>query len=184
MTRKELIKAATAAKGKLTGHLAECAECRDYVLMLRSLNATNRLPLADAPKAWIDRAAALAQSEGALKRTARILADLIFDSWTVPHPVGVRGETATDQRRLQFETPELTFDLHAERRDTDWAFVAQTSGTEVEMTGLKAGNKTVVPDSGGMYQWSSKRPPKKISLITERAVIDLPELVWKRPQKK
>ena len=172
------------AKGKLTGHLADCAECRDYVLMLRSLNATNRLPLADAPKAWIDRAAALAESEGALKRTVRILADLIFDSWTVPHPIGVRGQTATDQRRLQFETPELTFDLHAERRDTDWAFVAQASGTQAEMTGLKVGNKTVVPDSGGMYQWSSKQPPKRISLITERAVIDLPELVWKRTHKK
>jgi hypothetical protein len=152
--------------------------------MLRAFNASNRLPLANAPRAWIERAMKLGQKETVSKRTVQILAELVFDSWTVPHPVGVRGEAVTDNRRLRFECPEIIFDLHAEHGDSEWAFVAQAIGSGAEVTKIRIGRRTIVPDGAGIYQWSSNRPPKKLSLVTEQKVIDLPELIWKRRTTK
>lgn len=184
MTRKEILKAALADGDEFTGHLAECPQCREYVLMLRAFSASNRIPLPEAPKAWIERAVNLAQKEGIFKQAVRTLAELVFDSWTIPHPIGVRGEAASDNRRLRFESPHLTFDLHAERRGRNWVFVAQAIKAKTGVNAIRIGGKALMPDSSGIFQWSSKKPPQKISLVTGQEVIDLPKLLWKNPQTK
>jgi hypothetical protein len=176
------------ALGKATpesGHVAECAECREWIGMLKSFYMGDREALPDAPKSWIDKAVALAKNQHSLKDRILSIAQKIFDSWAMPIPAGVRGESLFDTRRIRFQAPEgMVLDLQAEFRNHQWEFIARIIGGREPGIILKVGKATINTDDAGFFQWSGKRPPRKIVILSEKSLIELPEIKWVRPRLK
>ncbi len=182
LDRNQLVTAARQRQLTENAHLTECTECRELVELLRSFDCAGRLHLPDAPNAWVERAIALIAGQKRLQRIQSLVARIVFDSWTMPQPLGVRGESVESDRRIRFETDRIRFDLRAERQEKGWAFVAQVKGHAT--VAIHADKKEYLPDSAGLYQWSGTRPPRHITLRADEFVIELPELSWKRPQSK
>lgn len=183
LTRQELIQAAQQQEVSKNGHVAECVECRELIELLRVFQVAGKLHLPDAPAGWTERAVAIGQGHSLGEKVRATVARLAFDSWAMPQAVGVRGSSVESDRRLRFETSELLFDLRAEQQAKGWAFVAQVrkAGTPVV---ILADKKKLLPDHTGLYQWSSTRPPRKITLRSDDMVVELPELTWKKPQSR
>jgi len=184
LDRKELIKAAGKSGSALKGHLAECQECRQAVLMLREYGFSGNLPLANAPEGLIQKAISLAEKPAGLRKTIESIATLIFDSWLMPEPVGVRGQGAIENRRLRYKGDEITFDLRGEHQKSGWSFVAQASGSLPSSTILSADKLSLYPDKHGLFQWQSPKPPRHLLLRSGDKTIKLPEIIWRKPQKK
>jgi hypothetical protein len=171
-----------ARTAKVSKHLAECPECREAAELLRRFHVAGKLPLAEPPNGWVERAKALAVRHSASGVVAQLVARLVFDSWTAPHPVGVRGAGGLGHRRMRFESKALALDLRAEKTREGWVFVAQLLGAEAPLPQLKANRRVLSPDANGVYQWSSSLPPRNISLSTNDLTIEFPNLSWKTPR--
>lgn len=186
LSRKELIKAARKNGFPETGHLANCEQCRDEILLLREYNMVNQKPLPNAPQAWIKKAIDIAGEVGAGQRIKHLLAKVVFDSWQMPYPVGVRGEQSLSDRRIRFEAKDIGLDLRAEKYEGSWSFVAEINGENIAGSEviLEADKRKYIPGKTGLYQWSSKRAPKNIKLHSRNSIIELPELKWQKPRKK
>jgi hypothetical protein len=186
LSRRELIEAAKTEELPKSGHLAKCRQCRDEVQLLREYDMANQKPLPNAPRAWIKKAIDIAAGMGAGEKIRRLLARVVFDSWQTPYPVGVRGEEALSDRRIRFEAENISFDLRAEKYEKNWAFVAEVSGRDIAGSDLilEADSKKYIPGEGGLYQWTSRRAPKKILLHSRNSIIELPELKWQKSRRK
>ena len=182
LTRPELIQAASTQGVTANRHLLDCPVCSDLVGLFRTFMVVGKLHLPDAPIGWIDKAAALATTATAADRIKTLVARLVFDSWAMAKPLGVRGESVESDRRIRFETDALRLDLRAEKQSQGWTFVAQIKGTSDSPIRIEADRQKLLPDSAGVYQWSGSRPPRKITLRSDEFVIELPELLWKKPQ--
>ncbi len=182
LSRNELIALARRQPDSANQHLRECAECREAVELLREFDLAGRSRLLDAPIGWIERAAALAQKQHSFEKIRKAVAALVFDSWAVPQPIGVRGQTAVSERRLRFEGDRIAFDLRAEKLPGEWAFVAQVTSGSLPSTNftLSVEKKELVSDTGGFFQWTAGRPPKRILLRSDDIEIEIPELSWKK----
>lgn len=180
--RKELIALARKQTGSTNEHLSECDECREAVELLRKFDLAGHSRLQDAPPGWIDRAAALAQKQPALEKIRKAVAALVFDSWTTPQPVGVRGQATVGERRLRFEAEQFAFDLRAEQLPEEWSFVAQVTSKSLPSSSfaLSVEKKEMTADTAGFFQWTAGRPPKKILLRSDDTEIEIPELSWKK----
>lgn len=180
LSRKELIALARKPQVEPNQHLETCDECRAELELLRAFQVAGRPKLQEAPRGWVERAAALALRKSPLAQLKKAMAALVFDSWAAPQPIGVRGAASTAERRLRFETEQLTFDLRAEQLVDEWVFVAQVSTESKSLTGysLSAQKQIVTADKTGLFQWTSKRPPKKIILRSEDTEVEVPELSW------
>ena len=182
LNRKELIEAAKKRKIPKSGHLAECQECRNAVQLLGTFPVFGALPLNDVPKAWIDKAVSIMKNSEISYNIKNIKAKLVFDSWTTPQVIGVRGGNSTCDRRLRFKAETISFDLRAEKREKIWMFTARASGDDI--TGdtliMTIGKQKFQADKSGIFEWQASRPPKKITLQTDDCTIGLPELLWKK----
>jgi len=155
------------------------------VEFLRTYAVAGAIPLPDAPVGWIERAAGLARKPKPLEKIRQTVARTVFDSWLAPLPVGVRGSTAVDHRRLRFRAGRITIDLHAERHGQTWKFLVQAAGINRgrEKVMLTVGRKKLYPDALGLYQWSSPRPPIRLVLHLERREVILREIRWTHRRK-
>jgi len=181
LTRKELLKA--ARKEVFYKHLEDCPECREAVELLAEFSVAGNIPLENPPEGWIAKAVAIADS-GSQTRKKR-LAKLVFDSWAVARPVGVRGSTSVMDRRLRFESKELLFDLRAEKKKSGWSFIAQVHslGGRFKHSRIQVGRDIIDQDAAGIFQWSSPRPPKRIHLLVNDSSIEIPEILWRKNPK-
>ncbi len=179
-----MIKAAKDKKGRLAGHLAICDECQQAVSILRSYDLAGYLPLSSAPEGLVQKAISLPIESGRFQSAVRSIAKIVFDSWLMPQPVGVRGQGSLENRRLRFAGNKLTLDFRAERLKDGWSFIAQTSGTSDLPTMLKADNNELYPDQHGVFQWQSVKPPRRMCLRSHGQILKLPELTWRKPRKK
>jgi len=186
MNRKELIEAAKKKKMPSSGHLSDCRECQEAWLLLKNFPVYGQSPLNDAPKALIEKAVSIIQKAGIQNKIKNIKAKLVFDSWTSPQLAGVRGNNSISDRRLRFETKDLSFDLRAEKREKIWIFTARAAGTNIEYNSLtlSAGKQNFQADKSGIFEWQTARPPKNIGLHTDEFSIELPELSWKKQRSK
>ena len=114
----------------------------------------------------------------------RLKAHLTFDSWLATQPIGVRGTGSTEHRRIEFESQGRVLDLRAERSKAGWVFVAQLSGVSGADNLLVCGRQTIWQDDNGFFQWTSARPPRKISVQIDTETIDLPDLKWTKPSSR
>lgn len=185
-TRKELILAARGAGTIANAHIAECNWCRLYFELYSIFPLAGELPLASAPHAWIEKAIAIAGKSPKDSPFQSLIARLSFDSWAMPIPEGIRSAGVSEERRVCFEVSGKTFDLRAEHRQNRWDFTAKItdkSGIPANWA-VKVGNVEYSPDLDGFYQWSSVRPPKKISLLSDKSEIETPEITWKKSRPK
>lgn len=183
-TRDDLLKIIKNPQLKPKGHLAKCESCRQMLELLRRYSFVGQLPLNNAPEGWIRNAISIAEKPGLMEKAKGKLIELVFDSWLAPEPVGVRGAAAMEHRRLRFEKSSITFDLRAEKHKDGWQFIAAAGGTERQGRHLRVDKKDYFPDNSGIYQWSSVKPPRKIELIVDEQLFELPELKWKKTGKK
>ncbi|TFH64652.1 MAG: hypothetical protein E4G91_05145, partial [Candidatus Zixiibacteriota bacterium] len=167
--REELIALARKPSGSANQHLSECAECREEVELLREFNMAGHARLPDAPAGWVERAAALAQTQHSFEKIRKAVAALVFDSWAAPQPIGVRGQASIGERRLRFEADRFAFDLRAERLPGEWAFVAQVTSDSLPSGNfaLSIEKKELTADTAGFYQWTADRPPRRILLRSD-----------------
>jgi len=181
LSRKELLRA--ARKEQSYKHLDECQECREACRLLSEFLVAGSLPLKNPPEAWVAKAVSIAGNKPIGIRSK--IAELIFDSWAAPHPVGVRGSETLEDRRLRFESKELLFDLRAEKKKSGWSFVAQVHGLSdrYEKSRIRIGKEIIEHDAVGVFQWSSHRPPRKIQLLVNDSIVEIPELVWRINRK-
>lgn len=182
LTRQEIIEAARAQEITSNVHVADCADCRELVSLFRSFVVAGVKHFPEPPIGWVERAIAIGAGIVAVGKLRSFLAKVVFDSWAMPQPIGVRGESVESDRRLRFETESVMLDLRAEKQTRGWAFVAQVKGPAGCSVQIEADKKKLLPDSVGLYQWSGSRPPRKITLRSDEFVIELPELSWKKPQ--
>ncbi len=182
LTRQQIIEAARGQQVTSPDHLLECAECRGLVSLMSTYFVAGKLHLPDAPIGWVERAIGIAEKSAVAEQIKSFVARVIFDSWAMPQPVGVRGDSVESDRRIRFESEDVRFDLRAEKQTRGWAFVAQVKSQSDLPIQLEADKKKLLPDSAGLYQWSGTRPPRKITLRSDEFVIELPELTWKKPQ--
>jgi hypothetical protein len=144
-----------------------------------------RAPLPDPPSAWVTKARLIPSSSGSVIKVVRdLVAHLVFDSWAMPQPVGVRGQATLGQRRISFEVEDVSFDLRAEQRKGEWRFVAQATAAGHAAGELHSDRRVLLPDRDGIYQWSAPRPPRTIVLQISNTRVTLPELTWTRPRAK
>lgn len=182
LTRQQLIKAARGQEVTASAHLQECTECRELVSLLSNFFVAGKLHLPAAPIGWIERAIEIGNGAKLGEKIRSFVARIVFDSWAMPQPLGVRGESVESDRRIRFEHDGVRLDLRVEKQTRGWAFVAQVKSDTNVPVQLEADKKKLLPDSAGLYQWSGSRPPRKIALRSAGFVIELPELTWKRPQ--
>jgi hypothetical protein len=185
LTRKQLLEHALGKSNTESKHVKECPECREWITMLKNFYMADRPVLPDAPKSWVEKAVALARSPQNFRDKFVSMARKIFDSWAMPIPEGVRGESLFDTRRVRFQASKgMVLDLQAEFRNNQWEFVARLIGKKEPGVILKVGKAAIGSDEAGFYQWSGKKPPRKISILFEKSLVELPELKWVRPKLK
>lgn len=185
LTRKQLLQEAAKPETDRAGHLRECAECREALELLRVYRMAGRAPLPEPPSAWVTRARLISSASGSALRAVRdLVAGLVFDSWAMPQPVGVRGQATLGQRRISFAAEDILFDLRAEQHKGEWRFVAQATAAGRATGELISDRRVLLPDRDGIYQWSAPRPPRKMVLQIENTRVTLPELTWTRPRAK
>jgi len=152
--------------------------------MLTAFATAGGAPLPSPPESWIRKAAAIGRREGLVSKLKRFTARLVYDSWLEPEPVGVRGTPSTDQRRLVFDFQGRVLDLRAEKSKDGWVFVSQLSGAPDAECAVRCGSGTYWPDDNGVCQWTSARPPRKISVRIDNEIVTFPDLKWKKPSSK
>lgn len=185
-SRIELLSALNSSDKRFGSHFKSCDWCRMYYEILSEFPFAGEISLPDAPKPWIEKAALLAKAPEKLKVIKRFIANVVFDSWAVKLPAGVRGETASQERRIKFEGAQNSLDLRAERRKNHWEFTARirtSEGKDIQGV-ILAGKKKVLADEDGFYQWSSSIPPKIIKLVISGQEVKYPELSWKKSPKE
>lgn len=188
VSREELIRWARAGSiGDRVGkaHIAECDACRLLWELFLSFAGAADAPLASAPSAWVERACAMARSSRTRSVLESIKAKLVFDSWQAFAPAGLRGAEDREARRLLWEAGEWRLDLRAENGKDGWEMVAQVQrqGEGVAGVALACGTQKVHTDRSGMAVWSTRRPPRKISLDTQDGVLTCGEVAWSRPKR-
>lgn len=158
------------------------AEAHDLIRWFRSFPLAGEPELLQAPRYLIERATAIAGNKSGLSDVIQRVARLVFDSWSIPSPAGVRGALTEDERRLSFKTDNYSFDLRAEKQDDHWQFVAQLTSESQPIAGCRVqfGNRRLEVDKAGFAYWSSKRPPRSVTVLTASETISLPEISWRK----
>lgn len=183
LTRQELLEVAQGKPGYDLTHLDNCEQCRIELGLLSHYRMAGRIALPEPPTAWVNKAISLASSQPSLaERVGRVIAELTFDSWSLPAPAGVRGTAPLTQRRLRLEASPIILEIRAEKKAHQWSFVAQAAGTSPAECRLEVGGNRMQPDGDGFFQWSSKTPPRSLILTAGNLVLEAPELSWKMPK--
>lgn len=187
VNRQDLIRA--IAEGTLTAEqIAALPEDeRDLVELLREFRVAGVDRLVDAPETVIRKAEAILESVSAPSRLRALAAKLVFDSWAMPLPAGVRGAATADERRVRFEASPLLLDLRVEKQGGRYHCTAEVTGAE-ESSGqiaIVTDKKAIHAGREGLFEWSSIQPPRRLALrIDDAQSLALPELSWNKPSDK
>lgn len=187
MKRQELIRA--LKEGRLTpDQISGFSEDQRLTAeLLREFGFAGANRLIDAPETVIRKAEAIFETARQSFRIRALLAKLVFDSWAMPLPAGVRGSATADERRLRFEAEPYTFDVRVEKQAGTYHFTAEVYGPEgsIKETAIVADSKKIHAGSEGLFEWSSARPPRKLALVVgDGEPVVLPEVSWNRPLEK
>lgn len=185
LDRKELLEMARMPERKrslIAQHIAQCQDCRDLAELLCLFDMTGRQTLLDAPQDWITRAVQVACGLKRPSSMKRVIASLIFDSWAMPQPVGVRGTGIEKSRRMRFHSESITMDIHAEYQDKKWIFTAYIPVNNSRDGHLIIGSRTIPSDSGGFYHWTASKPPVTFYFESRDGIVEFSGLKWKKPK--
>jgi len=187
-SREEILSGARSgvlSRNEARAHIEECGECRAFWELACMLAGASTEPLAHAPTGWVEHAAALARSRGRARKALAAIGRLVFDSWTAPAAVGLRGQTEHETRRLAWEVDDWSIELRAESEGPGWEVVAQVSRGGRPQRGIELafGSDRVHTDASGMAVWSGSRPPRNISIGAAEGELRLEQVQWKTPRR-
>lgn len=184
VNRQDLIRA--TADGTLTAEqiagLSE--EDREFAELLREFRVAGADRLVDAPETVIRKAEAIIELAKRPSSLSALVAKLVFDSWAMPLPTGVRGTATADERRVRFEATPYLLDLRVEKQGGRYHCTAELAqaGSASRPVAVVADKKVVHAGSEGLFEWSSTHPPRSLALrIDEEQTVVLPELSWNKP---
>lgn len=120
-------------------HIAQCSQCAtESAQLAKTLELIRTDKSEDAPPYLIARAVSLF-GEPAVSTTPtfveRIVATLIFDSWTNSPAFGVRSSGQAKERQLLFNTGESDLDLRVKHAGEEWIVSGQVLGSECSAGG-------------------------------------------------
>jgi hypothetical protein len=187
LSRQELIRAARSKDSSAFPHVDKCRECADAVHLIRAFDIAGSQHLSSAPDDLVKRVLKPVSNPDRKESALAKMASLVFDSWSEPLPIGVRGESLLKERRLRFEIDGIVFDLRAEQHTGKWVFVGLVTGQipDASKVMLKVGKQKKHPDRTGVFHWESTRPPRAIAILLADSVsYTLPELSWRRTSPK
>ena len=184
--RQDLIKA--IENGKLPQSLLQSLteDEKIFVELYRKFPTAGLDSPVDAPAALVKQAYEISVSTPISERLRSLVANLVFDSWATPQAAGVRGPTGTDHRSLQFGADNAIVLLRAEKQRGEWHFLVELTDADLPPSqwSLKVGSRKIERTDSGLFEWSSKRPPKSVDLLCDDgSTIQLPEISWKRTTK-
>lgn len=186
--RQELIRAAKSGSISTTSerHIANCDDCSEFRDLFARFPVSGNIPLIDAPAGWVTKAIEIMQPGRVASAMRRLAAKLSFDSWSQPALAGVRSVGSVSERRIRFETDGILFDLRVEQERQGYLMTARLTQANEPCSGFVVTHSTGVVGaaSDGYFEWTSHRPPKKITLKSNDLEIALPEIVWHRPKQK
>ena len=179
--REELITA--IRQGRLSsdqiGELPE--DERSFAILLRDFDFAGEDHLFDAPETVIRKAESLLDTRVASGRPKSLLAKLVFDSWAMPLPAGVRGSATADDRRMRFDLEPFVFDLRVEKQGRTYHCIAEIAGPEdtADRFTVTVDNRKIKAGDEGLFEWSSSKPPRRMAVaIDNEPPVELPELSW------
>ena len=105
---------------------------------------------------------------------------LIYDSWADKESLALRDITAHCVRHIILKAEKISLEIVAERRRRDWEFVARVymGQKAVHDFVLKAGNRKLLPATGGFFRWTSKYVPRTVRLVSYRYNLAFEKLAW------
>jgi len=114
------------------------------------------------------------------KEVTVIKGKIAYDSWAQSTPVALRDTTDGYLRRLHLKARNLSLEIVAERRQNQWEFVARLySGDKViQDFVLQIGRLKILPLSGGFYQWTTRKVPATVKLLSYDKNIVFDRLSW------
>jgi hypothetical protein len=103
-----------------------------------------------------------------------------YDSWSQGQAVVLRDVTGHCVRHVVLKAGRVRVEIIAERRQTDWEFIARIYHKEQILNDsvLKAGNRKLLPSSGGFYRWTSKFVPHAIRVFSYDRNLSFEKLSW------
>lgn len=178
--RTNMLKAIRAGKSTYAAHVKSCESCRTTYDFLNQIHNQSDFELEHPSPEALARYCRIPGLEESLSAAKAVQGILIADSWSGPIPIDVRDVTFGHVRRIRLEAGKIALEFVAERRETDWTFVARVydGGTVSSDYILSIGRRKLLSKSQGFYFWDSKRPPVKISLLGDNSVIEFEQLRW------
>ena len=179
--RTELLQGVKSISPDIQSHLESCQDCHEIYKMMQQFQVAGKSELINAPAHLIEKAVSLIGSSSILQKLKSLSCKIAFDSWANLQPASVRNSSVLDDRRVQIKAENFLFDLRAEKENGKWNFTAQVSieGTSESDIKIAVGKKEFAVNEFGLIQWSSKLPPKKITLTDKQNKLELPEITWK-----
>jgi len=184
--RTELIQFARGVRG-LTGkhsgkHFQDCSDCMTTAALLRRFDVSALPEFPETPQSWLPSIYTMVPKKSIPGKIKEYLGGLTFDSWTLPALAGVRAVNFSTQRHLRVEGPGVFLDLRGEKLKDGWEFIAQAGGEKLEdsFALARVGQMELLPDEHGFYHWTSKRPPRQITLETAELIFTSPLLSWQK----
>jgi len=137
--------------------------------------------LMQAPEAAMRRAESIPLMFDASRAATEQTGGVVYDSWQQGPAIALRDVTDGHVRRLRLKAGAITLEVLAERQRRGWDFVARVyRGRKVAHDFvLTIGSRKVMPRSGGYYQWTSVREPRRLGLLSYDATISFDEVGWR-----
>lgn len=180
LTRKQLIEAAKAQTDYYNEHLEKCNECQFLYKIFNKIDAGNQQIFSHAPNNILTRAMLIPERSVLKKKLKKLKAIISFDSWIGQPALKVRN-TELNTRRLSITCGDISLDLQASRKRSNWQFIAKINDeVPFKNSYIKTTSEiNIYPDEDGFFIWNEKTPPKELSLIVDDKLITIPKLKWK-----
>ncbi len=178
--RDEMLKTIASGRNRFRSHLAECAECRELYELMSQFGAAVEPDVEMPPETAVSRWAAIARIENSRRPAQSMPGLLAFDSWTQRPSLQIRDGSHALERRVRFQAGKYTIEMVGDRRSEGWDFSARVYvGRKVTSEFvLKVGQQRLVAGAQDCYFWSSRRPPRRIRLLSPDLEIDCGEITW------
>ena len=178
--KSQMIKAIRNGTSPFAAHLAQCDTCFHQFELLSKLEAKHPLRVTPPSAYAVTRFKNVPLLSKGTYFPPPDQGKITFDSWRHSTPVDVRDITFGHVRRLCMSLGKQSVELVAELRRDGWSFVARVySGRQVSCGYvLKVGVQRILPNSVGFYQWTSKRAPRTITLLSDDKSLEFNNLLW------
>lgn len=178
--RNELIAAIKAGEDKFADHLSACDRCRSFWELLTWSGFGPGQVTWEPPDDLVLKHQAVPLVVASRRPARRVHGQLLLDTWSDRPALAVRLAATGVERRLRFEAGRYVVELVANFVESEWEFVARVYDDQAIAKNfvLKVGGRKISAGRGDCFFWNSKRPPRRLSLLSPDLQVDLEDLQW------